>query len=90
MIHTSITAISNDCNMPSDRMIESGPCGICYYKFNFENKNPVYVLWCDSGDCELPAELSGTVIVTDYLGNEDNIDISQVILTNDPVFVEIE
>jgi hypothetical protein len=84
---TTVTTISA-CDTPQDDRIESGPGGICYYKFNFENKNPVYVLWCDSESCSLPSEITGTVKITDYLGDEKTIDADQIILTETPIFVE--
>lgn len=58
------------------------------YKYSFVDKDPVYVLWCDSGTCSIPSEISGTVKVTDYLGNEETKDASEIILTESPVFVE--
>ncbi len=58
------------------------------YKYTFANKNPVYVLWCDSGMCPLPSETSGTVTVTDYLGAAETKNANQIRLTESPVFVE--
>jgi hypothetical protein len=58
------------------------------YKFTFSDKNPVYVLWCDSGNCALPSGIKGSVRVTNYLGNEEVMDASQITLTESPVFVE--
>ena len=58
------------------------------YKYTFSNKGPVYVLWCDSGTCNLPSEISGTVTVTDYLGNAQTMTASQIALTSSPVFIE--
>jgi hypothetical protein len=58
------------------------------YKYTFSNKNPVYVLWCDSGTCLLPPGLTGEVKVTDYLGNEEIKYASQITLGESPVFVE--
>lgn len=58
------------------------------YKYTFANKNPVYVLWCDTGTCALPTEISGTVKVTDYLGNGETIQASQIVLSESPIFVE--
>jgi len=58
------------------------------YKFTFSNKDPVYVLWCDSGSCSLPSEITKTVKVTDYLGNEEIKNTNQITLTESPVFVE--
>jgi hypothetical protein len=60
------------------------------YKFTFSDKNPVYVLWCDSGNCALPLEIKGSVRVTNYLGNEEVMDADQITLTKNPVFVEIK
>ncbi len=57
-------------------------------KFTFTNKDPVYVLWCDSGSCPIPSEITGIVKVTDYLGNREIKQASDIVLTEDPVFVE--
>lgn len=57
------------------------------YKFNV-NGDDVYVLWCDSGNCNLPLEITGNVKVTDYLGNEETEDASQITPTESPIFVE--
>ena len=59
------------------------------YKFNVDGSN-VYVLWCDSGSCVLPSEITGSVKVTDYFGSEEIKDSTQVILTESPVFVEVD
>lgn len=58
------------------------------YKYTFANENPVYVLWRDTLSCKIPSEISGTVRVTDYLGNEETKNVNQIILTSSPVFVE--
>ena len=58
------------------------------YKFTFTDKDPVYVLWCDSGSCSIDLEITGNVKVTDYLGNEETKDASTITLTESPVFVE--
>lgn len=58
------------------------------YKYFFANKNPVYILWCDSGTCAIPSEISGTVKVTDYMGNETLKDASLIVLDSIPVYVE--
>lgn len=59
------------------------------YKFTFSNKNHVYVLWRDNGSSPLPPEITGTVIVTDYLGNEEIEKADDITLTENPIFVEI-
>lgn len=58
------------------------------YKYTFSNKEPVYVLWCDSGSCPVPGEISGTFRVTDYQGREETRNARQITLTESPVFVE--
>lgn len=83
----SVTTISA-CNSPQGSKIEKGPTGNCQYKFNFKDKNPVYVLWCDSGNCSMPSEITGNVKVTDYLGNEETKSSSQITLNKTPIFVE--
>ena len=62
------------------------------YKYTFSAKDPVYVLWCDSGACTLPQEILdlGTVTVTDHQGNEQTKQASEIILKENqsPVFIE--
>src|SRR3989339_540992 len=58
------------------------------YKINFSNKNPVYVLWCDSASCQITTEIQGTVRVIDYRGTTTNKNAGGIILTKSPVFVE--
>lgn len=58
------------------------------YKYNFTDRDPVYILWCGSGNCSLPLEISGQVNVTDYIGNETTTDASQINLTESPIFVQ--
>jgi hypothetical protein len=58
------------------------------YKYSFANKGPIYILWCDSGICSIPNEISRTVTVTDYLGNEEIKDASEIVLNESPIFVE--
>ncbi|HDZ00775.1 MAG TPA: hypothetical protein ENH52_04855 [Nitrospirae bacterium] len=58
------------------------------YKIEFSDKNPAYLLWCHSGSCEAPSEITGTVLVTDYLGSETTVNAYQMELTESPVFVE--
>jgi len=57
------------------------------YKFIFADKNPVYVLWSNDESLPLPAEIKGSVKVTDYIGNEETKQASGVVLTNDPIFL---
>lgn len=60
------------------------------YKFTFQNKNPVYVLWCNSltSGCSLPSEISGNVKLTNYAGNEKTTNSNDTILTEKPIFIE--
>lgn len=58
------------------------------YRFIFADKNPVYVLWSNDDSLPLPAEITGSVKVTDYLGNEETKQASGVVLTKDPIFLE--
>ena len=58
------------------------------YKYSFSQKDPVYVVWCDSGTCAVPSEISGTVRVTDYEGNGETRNANQITLTGSPVFIE--
>lgn len=57
------------------------------YRFTV-NGADVYILWCDAKDCSLPASIKGEVRVTDYLGNEEEMDTSRITLTESPVFVQ--
>ncbi len=57
------------------------------YRFSVNGKS-VYVLWCETGSCPLPAGIAGTVRVTDYAGKEETRQASQVTLGSSPVFVE--
>lgn len=59
------------------------------YKFTVEGKD-VYVFWCDSGNCGLPVQITGTVKVTDYLGNVEILNANDILLTESPIFVEDE
>ncbi len=59
------------------------------YVYTFSDQDPVYVLWRDSGASALPSGLKGRVKVTDYLGNEQIKPVSEIVLTESPVFVEV-
>ena len=54
------------------------------YKFIVDAK-PVYVLW---GTGPLPAEITGTVLITDLYGNEQTMDATAITLSEVPIFVE--
>lgn len=54
------------------------------YKFIIDG-TPVYVLW---GTGNLPAEIKGTVLLTDIYGESRETDASTIILTDSPVFIE--
>jgi len=58
------------------------------YVYTFSDKDPVYVLWSDSGTSALPSGLKGTIKITDYLGNEQIKPASKIVLTESPIFVE--
>ena len=57
------------------------------YKFIVNGKN-IYVLWSDKGSDSLPSGISGLVKVTDYLGNEEIRQASQIVLSGSPIFIE--
>ncbi len=57
------------------------------YKFLVNGKN-IYILWSDSEPGLVPGDISGTVKVTDYLGNEEIKNANQIVLTESPVFIE--
>ncbi len=58
---------------------------ISQYKF-INGDDIVYVLW---GNAELPAEITGTVKVTDIYGKTQELNASDIQLSNSPIFVEI-
>jgi len=58
------------------------------YLYTFSDRDPIYVLWSDSGTSALPPDLKGKVKVTDYLGNEQIKPASKIVLTESPIFVE--
>ncbi|MEW6592777.1 MAG: fibronectin type III domain-containing protein [Candidatus Hadarchaeota archaeon] len=55
------------------------------YKFTVDNR-PVYVLW---GTGTVPSEITGTVTVTNISGNEQQMNASEITLSNNPIYVEI-
>ena len=55
------------------------------YKFTVDD-SIVYVMW---GSGELPSEVIGTVEVTDIRGNTVSMDATEVVLTDDPLFIRI-
>ena len=59
------------------------------YKFRINEKD-IYVFWCDAGSCSLPSGIAGEVKVTDYYGKEESINANKIILSESPIFVEIE
>ena len=59
------------------------------YRYDFANKGPVYVLWCDTGTCSLPSGISGIVSVTDYMGSARTMQASQIVLDSLPIYVEL-
>lgn len=73
-----------------DRFTAVMKIGDGQYRYEFADREPVYVLWCDSGSCPLPAEISGMVRVTDYLGGERVEGAEQIVLNERPIFVERE
>lgn len=62
------------------------------YEYQFTNKNPVYVLWCEKlnlSDCTIPAELHAVIVnVTDYLGNSQIMNTTSLNLTNTSLYVQ--
>lgn len=58
------------------------------YRFNFTDRKPVYILWCENGSCSLPEGITGEVKVIDCLGNEQVRYASEFILTENPIFLE--
>ena len=55
------------------------------YKIMVDN-NVVYVLW---GTDDISDEITGDVAITDIKGNIHTMDASEIVLSEDPVFVEI-
>ena len=58
------------------------------YMFSFRSKDPVFVLWCATHGCEKHSAITGIITVTDYLGNQQTMDASDLVLSSAPVFVE--
>lgn len=54
------------------------------YRFNRE-EGPVYVLWGSGG---LPAEITGSVVVTSVSGSSREADASSITLSDSPIFIE--
>ena len=81
--------IISACDEPADKIISSPPGGKCYYKFNFEYKDSVYVLWCDKENCDIPGELPDEFSVIDYLGNELPMNKNELIISDSPLFIQL-
>ena len=56
------------------------------YKF-IVNKKPIYVLW---GGGAIPQEIKGKVKVIDILGNQKEVDVNQIQLSKEPIFVMLQ
>ena len=65
--------------------LEGAKTEIGQYKFLVGNRT-IYVLW---GNSSLPEEIKGTVRVSDIYGNERMMDVSEIKLTDSPVYVEV-
>ena len=61
---------------------------IADYVYRFSGNGEVYIAWNDDGG-NLPSLISGNVLVTDYLGNEEVKDSNDVVLTESPIFIEV-
>jgi hypothetical protein len=61
------------------------------YRYDFLSKGSVYVLWCDGapGSCTLPPEISGTVKITDYMGNVSTMQAASIVLDSVAIYVEL-
>lgn len=59
------------------------------YRYTFSDRNPVYVLWCDTTPCSLSSEVSGRLSVTDHQGNATETDATLLSLSENPIFVEL-
>ncbi|MBI2591095.1 MAG: putative Ig domain-containing protein, partial [Candidatus Brennerbacteria bacterium] len=59
------------------------------YKFSNAN-NAIYIAWSDGVETSLPLSITGTVKVSDYLGNESIKAAPEVIIGNSPVFIEVQ
>ena len=56
------------------------------YKFIVESRS-IYVLW---GNESIPPEITGTVTVTSINGQSQRMDVEDIVLTDTPIFVEVE
>ena len=83
---TSVESLSQGCTAPSTGLVVKGPSGSCRYKFTFQQKGPVYVVW---GEGSLPLEIgSGTWTVTDYQGNKKVLDAAAIAMDDSPIFLQ--
>ena len=56
--------------------------------FRFSSESDiVYIAWSDDKG-KLPSSITGTVKVTDYLGNEKIMNASDIVLNDNPVFID--
>ncbi len=56
-------------------------------QYKFINGNEVvYVLW---GKSQLPKEISGKVKVTNIYGESKEVDVEKIILSDEPIFIEL-
>lgn len=56
------------------------------YKF-INGDEIVYAMW---GAADLPAEITGQIIVTNANGDEKTMEVDELVLTDEPIFVELE
>jgi hypothetical protein len=81
--HTYKLMVSKLCGFSSVEKISD-----TQYEFEFADREPVFVLWRSGDRSTLPTGLTGTVVVTDYLGNAQVKQAQTVVLTEEPVFLE--
>ena len=62
-----------------------GGVSVGHYKIT-SGENFVYILW---GESKIPEEISGIITVTDIYGISKTIDATELILGNEPVYVEL-
>lgn len=68
----------------NEHMGDGATSKIGQYKF-ISGENEIYVLW---GQSDLPEELSGAVTVTNIYGESSKKSVEDIILSDEPVFVE--
>lgn len=57
------------------------------YRFEFSNKNPIYVFWSDSS-VNIPEDIQNIKTITDYLGSSINFRNKKSLISEELIFIE--